>query len=792
MVQNFFKIALRNLLRYKAYALLNVTGLALGIACSLIIFLLVRFHLSVDSYHQNAERVCRVVTRLHFDEDIPTPGVQNPFLTAFKTDFPEIKDMSHARFRPNPLISVGGHDGTAPKKFKEENGVCQVDPDFFKLFDYQWKKGSPKELEAPFVAAITEKTARRFFGDADPIGQTFLYNNWKEIKVVGLLADRREDTDIRSEIFMSYATYLASDSDDKEHWFGIGSNNQVYFALPQGMTAAQVQARMPDFAKKHISVGPEKYEYFIQPLLDIHFSPDFNGVAPKSIIWALSLVGVFLLITACINFVNMATAQALHRAKEVGIRKAIGSGRALIFSQFMAETLLIVLLATGVGVLLASLALPSVRTLTETQIFLQAQDLMLWGFVVALMAATTFLAGFYPALIVSGFRPALAIKGETSTGNAGGFNIRRALVVAQFSVCQLLIIAALVMGSQMDFIRNADLGFNPTAVVNLPLPFGGRPKLQTLRAEFGQVTGVEMISFNEDPPASGNNNTSNCRFDNREKDEAWMIKTKPGDDQYLTIFDLKLVAGRNVLPADSLRETLLTEAAVRKLGLASPEDALGKRFQIWGKWTEIAGVVKDFHSRSLQESIEPTVIIPHPNTYSNVSLKIDLNRKESAMKSIEQIWNTAFPKDFFEYEFADEQVAQFYELEDILLKLVRFFCGVAIFIACLGLYGLVSFIALRKSKEIGIRKVLGASIASILAIFGKEFGRLMLLGFVLAAPLGYWAMQQWLNDYVYRIPFGASILIAAIGFSALIAVLTISWQSLRSALADPVKSLRNE
>ncbi len=792
MIQNFFKIALRNLFRYKSYALLNITGLALGIACSIVIFLLVRFHLNVDAFHKNADRICRVVTRLHFDEDIPTPGVQNPFLAAFKTDFPEIKDMSHVRFRRNSLISVGGQDGSAPKKFKEEEGVCQVDPEFFNLFDYQWIKGSPQELSAPYVAAITEKIAQKYFGDADPIGRTFLYNNWKEIRVVGLLANQREDTDIRNDIFMSYATYMASDAGDKDHWFGVGSNNQVYFALPEGMSVAQVQARMPDFSRKHISTAPEKYEYVIQPLRDIHFGNDFGGTAPKSIIWALAWVGLFLLITACINFVNMATAQALHRAKEVGIRKTVGSGRGLIFSQFMSETFLIVLMATGLGILLTLSAMPSVRTLTQTPVFLSIKDLNLWLFMLLLMVTTTLFAGFYPAMILSGFRPALAIKGESSMGSAGGFNIRRALVVAQFAVCQLLIIAALVMSGQMNFIKNADLGFNTQGIINFPLPSNEGTKLQTLRAEFGQIAGVQKVSFNEDPPASGNNNTSNCRFDNREKDEVWMVKTKPGDHEYLNTFDLKLVAGRNVQPADSLRETLLTVSAVRKLGLSGPEEAIGKRFQIWGKWTEITGVVQDFHSRSLQESIEPTVIIPHSGAYSNISLKVELSRKSEILKSAEAIWNTTFPKDFFEYEFTDEMVAEFYELESILLQLVRFFCGVAIFIACLGLYGLVSFLALRKTKEIGIRKVLGASATNILAIFGKEFGRLLLIGFMLAAPLGYWAMQQWLNDYVYHIPLGINILLAAIGFSTLIAVLTIAWQSLRSALANPIQSLRSE
>jgi putative ABC transport system permease protein len=792
MIQNFFKIALRNLMRYKSYALLNVAGLSLGIACSIVIFLLVRFHLNVDGYHKKADHIYRMVTRLKFEQEIPTSGVQNPFLTAFKNYFPEIKQTTHARFRNQPLISVGGQDGTAPQKFKEDKSVCQVDPDFFSIFDYQWLKGSPEELSAPFTAAITQKLATKYYGDKDPIGQTFLYNNWREIKVIGLLADVPDNTDIQSNIFMSYATYLASDAGDKEHWGGIGSSNQVYFILPEGVSAADIQARMPEFSKKYIAKDPHIYEYVLQPLRDIHFDTEFGGGAPKHIVWALALVGLFLLIAACINFVNMATAQALHRTREVGIRKVVGSGRGLIFGQFMTETCVITLLSTVLAVLLTYMALPSVRTLTKTEVFLQINDPSLWVFLFGLMVLTTLLAGFYPSLIISGFRPAVAIKGESLASQSGGFNIRRALVVAQFAVCQLLVITALVIGGQMQFIKNADLGFNPDAVINLPLPDSDNPaKLSSLRAQLGQITGVQMISFNEDAPAADNHNTTDCMFDNRTEQEPWMIKTKPGDDQYLHIFDLQLVAGRNVLPADSLREVLLTETAVRKLGVNTPADVIGKRIRIWGKWAEVAGVVRDFHSRSLQESIEPVVILPASNAYSNISLKIDLSRKESVVQAVEQVWNTAFPKDFFEYSFVDEQIANFYELEDVLLKLIRFFCGVAIFIACLGLYGLVAFLALRKSKEIGVRKVLGASEFSILAIFGKEFGLLLLIGFVLAAPLGYWAMQEWLNGYTYRISFGAGILLASIGFSAVIALITVAFQSLKAAYTNPVKSLRS-
>ena len=790
MFQNFLKTAFRNLARYKGYALLNISGLALGIGCSLVIFLLVQFHVGVDQFHKNADRVCRVVTRLHFDEDMATPGVPNPFGQAFKNDFPDVRAVSHARYRPGTIITVGGQNGATPVKFKEDDAVCQVDPSFFQMFDYQWLKGSPADLEAPNTAALTEKMARKYFGNTDPVGQSFLYNNAREIKVIGVLADRRPDTDQKTEVFMSYATYLAGNPTDKDHWTGVGSNNQVYFMLPEGMSAAQVQAQLPAFAQKYIQPDPQKYEFVVQPLGELHFNTEFNGVAPKSIIAALGLVGLFLLLTACINFVNLATAQAMHRAKEVGIRKVVGSGRGLVFAQFMAETFFIVLLATVLGVLLAQLSLPYARTLTQTDIFIRPGDLRFWAFLGGLMTLATFLAGAYPALIISGFRPAVVIKGGADQRAMGGYNVRRALVVAQFAVCQLLIIASLVMGRQMDFIKNADLGFNPMAVINVPLP--ETDKAQTLGGQMRQIAGVNKISFNDGPPAFGNNNTSNCRFDTHEKDEPWMVQTKPGDDQFVQVFDLQLVAGRNVLPADSLRETLLTETAVRKLGLTKPEDALGKRFQIWGKWTEVVGVVKDFHTQSLQEAITPTVIIPSPNSYSNISLKIDLDRKDAVIKSVEAIWDRAFPKHFFEYDFADAQVAQFYEMEDVLLRLVRFFCGVAIFIACLGLYGLVSYLALRKRKEIGVRKVLGASSGSIVAIFGKEFGLLLLLGFVLAAPLGYWAMRGWLDEYVYRIPLSTGIFLAAIGFAGLVALLTVTWQSLRASWTNPVESLKTD
>ncbi|MCC6462734.1 MAG: ABC transporter permease [Saprospiraceae bacterium] len=792
MLHNYLIIALRNLRRYRSYTVANVAGLALGITCSLLIFLLVRFHLSMDTHHRQAERIYRVVTDMQFGELITTPGVPNPFGQAFGVDFPEIKLGAQVRFEHNNLLSTqDGKQGR--KKFMLDNEMAFAEPNFFEIFDYQWLKGNKNALTEPYTAVLTAGMAKRVFGNEEVLGQLIRVDNEHDYRIAGLLADIPDHTAFRQEVFLSMASYWAmTPKEEAGHWGGVSSNCQFFMVLPENVQASQIEQGLAALVKKNHE-DHSKWSHHLQALPDIYFDMEYGGDVPKTLLWALSIVGLFLLGTACINFINLATAQALNRSREVGVRKVLGSGRRQLFAQFLLETGLITLAALLISVLLGSWALPFVNELTHAKLALRpGTDLGLLAFLGLALLGVTFLAGAYPALVLAGFRPALALKGKINTQTLGGYSVRRGLVVVQFVICQVMMITAIVVSGQMDHIKNASLGFNTDAVVMLPVPKPDKTKVQALRQQLQQHPGVLNVSFAFDAPAGNTHNTTNCRFDNRQADEDWYIATRPGDEHYVETFGLSLVAGRNLQPSDTIREYLLNEYAVQQLGFSSPADVIGKRFRVWGAWAPVVGVVRNFNTQSLRNPIEPVVIMSDVTQFSACGVKIDLSNTAHTLASLEQTWNRVFPDEYYAYSFLDERIGEFYEMESALLSLTQIFCGIAILIGCLGLFGLVSFMAARKQKEIGIRKVLGATATQILAVFGREFFLLILMAFVVAAPLGWWAMNAWLEDYAYRITLGFGIFAATILATLLIAVLTVGAQSLKASLSPPAKSLRSE
>jgi hypothetical protein len=386
----------------------------------------------------------------------------------------------------------------------------------------------------------------------------------------------------------------------------------------------------------------------------------------------------------------------------------------------------------------------------------------------------------------------LALKGKVSQKDIGGFSLRRTLVISQFAISQVLIIGMIVIAGQMHYSKTAELGFSKDAIVLLPVPMNDKVKMNTLRTQLGAIAGVENISFCYEPPASSANNFTNARYDTHAKDEPWDVNMKPADDQYVPIYGLKLVAGRNFFPSDTAREVLVNETFVRKLGVASPHIVIGKKLDVGGYRTVIAGVVKDFYNGSFHDAISPICIVSDPNRYRSCSVKFRLGQATPALAAINKIWDETYPAYVYSYKFLDERIADFYRLDTIMLRLVEGFALIAILIGCLGLYGLVSFMALKKTKEVGVRKVLGAGVTNILWLFGREFTILLLVAFVIAAPLAWLAMHRWLQDFAYRIPISPWIFLLAIGGSFIIAAVTVGYRSLRSALANPVKSLRTE
>jgi putative ABC transport system permease protein len=796
MLKNFFTIAWRNLWKNKAYAGINILGLSLGVGCSIVIFTLVSYHLSFDNFHPDKDRIYRIVTEFHDEVADYSQGVPSPLGKTFRKEFDYAEKVARVINYNDNLISFKRDNEV--RKFQEKKGIVYAEPAFFDIFHFPLLMGDKTTvLQGPGQALITDKLAKKYFGgDSAAMGQTIRVDNMTNFAIVGILKDIPVNTDRGQEIYLSYidirdrSKRLASDSS----WGSIYSECMCYIRLKPNVTVAQVNEGVKRMGKTYQKFRDAKTTIFrLQPLSDIHFNGDFDGYVDRKYLWALSFIGLFILGTACVNFVNLATAQALNRSTEVGIRKVLGGLRKQLFWQFMMETTFIVVGAMVLGYLLALGAFPFINTLFKTEIrFHLLDDPAAIVFLLGLLVAVVFLSGSYPGLVLSRFKPVAALKSRLSQKEVGGFSLRRILVVAQFTISQMLIIGTIVIAGQLHYAQTSDLGFDKDATVMLPVPVNDPAKLATMRARIGSIAGIRDISFCVEPPASESNNSTNFRFGSRPEDEHFEVMTKYGDDRYLKTFGLKLAAGRNFFPADTAREFLVNETMVKKLNLGSGVAAIGQRIKVSHFNGVVVGVVKDFFNRSLHNDINPVAIFPNAGGYENCAVKIDPAHVHNNLAAFEKIWNETFPEYLYSYHFVDDSIAEFYELDGSLLKLIELFAVIAVFIGCLGLYGLTSFMAVRKTKEIGVRKVLGAGIPSILWLFGREFSRLVLIAFVVAAPAAYWIMHQYLQDFKYRIAIGPGIFLLAIAATFVIVVLTVGYQSMRSALANPVKSLRTE
>ncbi len=795
MLLNNLKIALRNLYRNRMYTALNSLGLGLSIACCVLIFLLVQHHLSIDQYHTKAARTLLITTESQGEVSGREGNVPYPMALALRQEYAFLEKTAMVSGRQNSLITLT-KNGEAPVKFKEENERAFAEPELFDIFDIPLVQGSMESFKQPNTALITEKIARKYFGATEALGKTFRVNNNTDYQVIGILKDIPENTDLRYGIYCSWATLTADPGTKRmlSNWGGIHGGTQCFTVLREGHTAEELETAFVAFREKYFHPDVREFYYHAAPLAAVHFDPDLGAGIRKAYVWALALIGLFLLLTACVNFVNMATAQALNRAREVGVRKAIGSTRAQLFWQFMSETGLIVLFSTLIGLAAAFLALPTLNALIGANLsFSVASGMVFYGFLAALMIAVAFLSGAYPGLAMSGFRPVESLKGRVEGQHVGGFSLRRMLVGTQFAISQALIIGAITVAAQMEFTQKSDLGFQREGIVVLPLP--GKydaAKQSTLRQQMGSVAGVENVSLCFQPPASDANWNTRLRLEGRSEAENWEVNMKSLDDHYLETFGLKLIAGRNLEPSDTVRELLVNEEVVRKLGLASPEEILGKKLFQNQEGYPVAGVVKNFHNRSFHEPIFPQIMMSDAGNYDVCVLKLNLQNAKPTLAAVEKIWLNLFPEYYFESEFMDARIAQFYEQESIMMQLMRLFAGIAVFIGCLGLYGLAAFMVMRKRKEVGIRKTLGASVSGVMWLFGKEYVRLLVLAFLVAAPLAWWAMNQWLEQYAFHISLGAGIFGLALLLTFGVAVLTVGFQSVRAALMNPVQSLRSE
>jgi predicted permease len=796
MFKNYLKTSFRNLSRNRVYSVITTAGLAVGIATCLVIFVFIRYERSFDDFHVAKDRIYRVLTK--GAENDSTAAVPFPLAVALHNDIPQWQTTG-IYSADNVQVQVLDKGGNMERKFKEKSGVFLLEPSFFKIFNFPWLAGDPATaLSSPGTTVLTKSTAEKYFGDwRSALGRTLKIADHDVVKVTGILADPPSNSDFQLKVIFPYpAQHYAKSSD----WVSISSSHGCYVLLPPGVSLAEANRQLYSFSRKYRAADNKSIQV-LQSLGKVHFDAstgNFSGkVTTPERIRTLWLIAAFILVIACVNFINLSTAQAVNRAREVGVRKVLGSSRKQLVHQFMQETGLLVAMGILLAILLTSMLLGPIAGVLEVPLTMRTLgNVGVLLFLVAIMIVVTVLAGFYPALVLSGFNPIAALKSKLTARSTRGISLRRGLVVCQFVIAQGLIIGTILILRQLSYFEHASMGFNKEAVVSVSFPGDslGLSKLDYLRNRLLAVKGIERVSFNNTSPADGDNWWTGFKFDHAAKETDFASIDKWVDANYLSAYSLPLVAGRNMTTNDSVKEFLVNEKLVHKLGITDPSAVLGKEIDLWNGWAKgaIVGVVKDFHPGSLKDSMAPVFMLNFKKGYNTAGIKISATGLPTTIAAIEKIWNDTYPSYVFEYQFLDEKIAGFYKEEEQLSRFYKIFAGLAIFLSCLGLYGLASFMAVQRIKEVGIRKVLGATVGNIVYLFSREFILLIGIAFVIAAPLAWYFVHQWLQNYAYRLPISAWIFVAGGALAVVVALATVSFQAVRAALSNPVKNLRTE
>jgi len=808
MFKNYFKIAWRNITRHQSYSAINVAGLAVGVAACLLIFVVVQYELSFDTYQPGYESTYRIVTKKEREGNIRySSGISTPALDAFRLYFPHaVVTGINAVYGSQILAPAANGNPAGDKKFVENTGIMFAEPQLFDIFQATWLVGGASALKDPNTVVIDKSSAIKYFGSwQSALGKMLRMDNLLTLRVAGVIEDVPPNTDLPFKVLISYITWKqnAKSYHYSYTWDETSSDWQVYIKFPANVLQSTVESQMLSFSQKQFNNNQRtarKRFAVAQPLSTIHFDTSFGGtlgdhVTSRATLRTLSLIAVLIIIMASINFINLSTAQSVGRSKEVGIRKVLGSSRGQLIGLVMCETAIIVLFSAGLAICVAEIALPLLKhiaSVPDSIGLFNPGTLLCLAYVIIVVIL---LSGIYPAIIVSGFKPVQALKNKINSAAVGGISLHRALVITQFAISQLLIIGTAIAIKQMDFVNSADLGFNKEAILAVPCPADsvGLSRLNSFKQQVLVLPGVKAASFSADAPSSSHNNSSNFYFNHSEKDPGFDIFMKIADADYFKTFGLRFIAGRGYAPSDTARELVINENMVHKLGIKNANDVLGKTltFDSYGN-LPIVGVVADFKTNSMREEIKPLVMYPSKQSEQQIAIKIEGRNLAKTAALVQSAWEKKYPEYAYTGFFVDDSIAKFYEQENQLELIYKVFALIAIFISCLGLYGLVSFMAVQRTREVGIRKILGASTGSIVYLFSKEFLVLIVVAFVIGAPLAWYLMNGWLQTFAYRISPGVWVFVAAIITSLLIGWFTVGYKALRAALANPVDSLRSE
>lgn len=807
MLQNYLRIAVRNLTKHKSFSFINIFGLALGTACCLYILLYVRDEYGYDRHHVDADRIYRITAVMGASDDPHVMATCSPPIPmTMKHDFPEVEEATRfvGMFTGNQQIFR--YEG---KVFYESDGVY-ADSTFFDIFTYHFVYGSPyRALAAPFNIVLSEQTARKFFGNADPVGKVLEMDTeegLQKLTVTGVIDNSLGKSHVQANYFLSMnsggiGNYVLTN----EEWAGNNFTN-AYIKLRPNVSVAAFQSKLPAFLEKY---GGEQMKrrniqksLTLQPVTSIHTTTGYNAEPSKpvstTLLSVLLAIAVLIQVIACINFMNLSTARAAKRAREIGIRKVVGAQRQSLIGQFLSESLVIAFLAMVVAVPLVMMALPYLNQMTGVEL---SSDFLLekqvWLGILVLGLVTGLLAGSYPALYLSGFQPIKVLKSKIAGVSGGDLNLRQALVVFQFVLAIALIISVIIINTQLRFIQHKDLGYDPNQKMVVTFRTGeALQNANSYRDAVQQIPGIQAVS-------RANNYLGHFVFNDMQfykqgtdMNASQIVQFMQVDESFLKTMDISLLQGRDFNPSDTVGRVVVNEATLRNLKI--PENEAVGQFLYSDRdegriaW-EIVGVMKDFNFNSLYSEVTPFLFVYSNDDYNpQMIIKAETDNYSKLLSELELAWKKQVPSVPFEYKFIDQEVQQQYEADRRLSRIINSFTFLTILISCLGLFGLAMFTAERRTKEIGIRRVLGASAFDITALISKDFVKLVAIAIVLASPLAWWGMSKWLQDFAYRVPIQWWMFVLAGAAAIGITLLTVSLQAVKAAVANPVNSLRSE
>ncbi|PIB38207.1 ABC transporter permease [Maribacter sp. 4G9] len=799
MIKNYIKIAWRNLLKNKGYSAINIGGLAIGMTCFLLIAMFIKNELSYDSYHEKGDRIFRAVHHNSPDntEDRWIWG-NAPVGPALKSDFPEILEIVQFSGRSDVLLEYN-------KRSFQESNCFYMDPTVFDVFTWPLISGNPKTaLEAPYSIVLTESTAKKYFGDEDPMGKAIKgvggRANDGVYTVMGVMKDVPSNSHFNFDVLMSMSSFYETRPEIFDFWGYV--DFYTYFLVDENFDQQAFQAKMPAFLERNRPEEDAEYYYDLsfEPLSEAYLQseaarqPGITG--SLSNIYIFAIIGLFILIIACINFMNLATARSLERAKEVGIRKVIGANKKGLVYQFLGESLTMVFLASILGIALVFLCLPAMRGITGkpflTEEIFDSSTVLLYAGMALIIGL---LSGSYPAFVLSSFKPSSVLKGVFRTSQNGN-RLRKGLVIFQFSLSIALIASTVIVYFQLGFMLDKNLGFDREQQLVIDFNWDGEvlDNMETIKSEFMELPEVVSVAGSRTVPGSH----FPAAGTSIQTPEGQMKNFDPFlyeiDFDFIPHYEIEVVAGRpysREFVTDSTQAMVVNEAAAKSFGYANPEDIIGKRFEQWGREGTIIGVVKDFNYLSLHQKVAP-LTLRYSQYGKYLSLKVKSENIQQAISNIENKWAELVPHRPFLYSFLDDSFNQQYEADFKFKNLFTIFSFLAILIACLGLLGLATYSAVQRTKEIGVRKVLGAEVSSIALLLSKDFLKLVLLAILIATPFSWYAMNKWLNDYAYQIDIQWWVFALSGGIALAIALATVSFQAIKAARANPVKSLRTE